>query len=62
MTTCACTIYAHEGLRAIYTMYPTILMMDIPFAAMQFGVYIRLDPFINRRTTMICSSMIKMTT
>src|SRR5258708_13469434 len=45
--TCARTIYAREGLRAFYVAYPTTLMMNIPFTAVQFTVYDHLKAFIN---------------
>lgn len=47
VATCARTIYAREGLRAFYVAYPTTLMMNIPFTAVQFTVYDHLKAFIN---------------
>jgi solute carrier family 25 iron transporter 28/37 len=44
---CARTIYAREGLSAFYAAYPTTLMMNIPFTAVQFTVYDHLKAFIN---------------
>ncbi|CAN6640089.1 mitochondrial RNA-splicing protein Mrs4p [Trichomonascus vanleenenianus] len=36
---CARTIYAKEGLSAFYVSYPTTLIMNVPFTAVNFTVY-----------------------
>ena len=45
--TCARTVYATEGLSAFYISYPTTLAISIPFNAIQYTVYSRLNTTLN---------------
>lgn len=48
---CARGIYAHEGLAAFYVSYPTTLVMNIPFLAVQFSVYDHAIQYLNPEKT-----------
>ena len=44
---CIKTIYHTEGFRAFYVSYPTTLIMNIPFAAVNFSVYDTTSKLLN---------------
>lgn len=47
MFSCMSSIYRTEGLSAFYVSYPTTLIMNIPFAAVNFTVYDSASRFLN---------------
>lgn len=44
---CAADIYRREGLSAFYVSYPTTLIMNVPFTAVNFTVYESTSKFLN---------------
>lgn len=44
-------IYRTEGVQAFYLSFPTQLSMNVPFAAIQFGLYDSLKAFLNPENT-----------
>lgn len=47
MASCMSSIYRNEGISAFYVSYPTTLIMNIPFAAVNFTVYDSMSKFLN---------------
>lgn len=47
MVSCMSDIYRKEGFSAFYVSYPTTLIMNIPFAAVNFTIYDSTSKFLN---------------
>lgn len=47
MMSCMSDIYRREGFSAFYVSYPTTLIMNIPFAAVNFTIYDSTSKFLN---------------